>query len=59
MKEVKNDITSATKGNDIGVAFENFTNGPLEIGDVIECYKDEEENKIKKFKRKPGVFFEY
>jgi translation initiation factor IF-2 len=57
MKKVKDDITSASKGTDIGLSFENFHHGPLEIEDIIECYKDIPEKKMKKFNRNPGIYF--
>ena len=57
MKKVKDDITTADKGMDIGLSFENFNHGFLQINDIIECYRDVEEQKIKNFNRRAGVFF--
>ena len=57
MKKVKDDITTADKGMEIGLSFENFRHGSLQVDDIIECYRDVEEQKIKKFNRRAGVFF--
>ena len=57
MKKLQVDVTKVEKGQECGLAFDNF-DGELQPGDVVECYKDVE-GKITKFNRKPGVFQSY
>ena len=57
MKKLQTDVTKVEKGQECGVAFDNFE-GDLQPGDLIECYKDAEA-KITKFNMKPGVHQSY
>jgi len=53
MKKLQQDVTKVEKGQECGLALDNFE-GDLQPGDVIECYK-ETEGKVTKFNKKPGV----
>jgi translation initiation factor IF-2 len=57
MKKLQLDVTKVEKGQECGVAFDNFE-GDLQPGDVIECYKDTE-GKVTKFNKKAGVHQSY
>ena len=57
MKKLQTDVTKVEKGQECGLAFDNFE-GDLQPGDLIECYKDAEA-KITKFNMKPGVHQSY
>ena len=57
MKKLQLDVTKVEKGQECGVAFENFE-GDLQPGDVIECYKNTE-GKVTKFNKKAGVHQSY
>jgi len=57
MKKLQQDVTKVEKGQECGLALDNFE-GELQAGDLIECYK-ETEGKVTKFNKKPGVFQSY
>lgn len=57
MKKLQTDVTKVEKGQECGLAFDNFEEN-LQPGDLIECYKDSEA-KITKFNMKPGVHQSY
>lgn len=57
MKKMALDVTTVEKGQECGLAMENFE-GELMPGDVIEAYK-EVDHKVMKFNHKPGVHQSY
>lgn len=57
MKKLQLDVTKVEKGQECGLALENFE-GDLQPGDLIECYR-ETEHKVTKFHHKAGVSQSY
>jgi translation initiation factor IF-2 len=57
MKKLQVDVTKVEKGQECGLALENFESD-LQSGDLIECYK-ETVGKVTKFAHKAGVTQSY
>ncbi len=58
-RKLKENITHADKGMEVGLTFENFAHHPFQVDDIIECYKDKPLKESVAFSPKPGVFMEY